>query len=79
MQDAKMTAFLVALLCALLDGEAPSGHVYAVLMTQDIEYDQYMRLVAGLQAAGFIQQRHDVLSLTPKGRDAAARLDRLVA
>ncbi len=43
------------------DAGAPSGHVYAILMTHGCSLDQYQQIIQVMTAQGMIQQRGHVL------------------
>ena len=43
---------------------APSGVVYAALMTHGCTLDQYNQFIAGLEKAGLIEVRHNCIHAT---------------
>jgi len=64
----KMVAAVRAIADAIVDGisaagsmGAPSGHVYAALMSTGISYEQYCSFINALVAGGKIRQRGNLL------------------
>ena len=55
-------------------GELITGHAYAALMDQ-YSHGDFMSLVGFIVSAGLATQSGDVLVLTPKGVDAATKID----
>jgi hypothetical protein len=56
---------------------APSGVVYAALMSQGVDYQMYSTLVAGMSKLGLLRQSGNLLFPTDKGNEAAAAFDML--
>lgn len=65
---------LAALLTTLADtGEAPEGTLYAAMMSK-YSLDQFNSLVGMLKQAGLVTSAYHLCSITPKGRELAAKI-----
>lgn len=83
MTQAQLNAALAAILTMLAEvGSAPSGVVYAALMSLDAElytHTRYTRLVALLVGGGLVTKSGlHVLELTAEGREMARQIEEAV-
>lgn len=70
---------LSALITTLADtGEAPEGTLYAAMMSR-YSLDQFNSLLGILKQAGLVTSAYHLASITPKGRELAAKLMSAVA
>lgn len=68
-----------AILTTIMDSEsAPSGILYAGLMSRGASFDDYTSVLGALKEAGFVTESNNVLTLTAEGLAKAKEIDALV-
>ncbi len=61
---------ILDIVCEMGDQGAPSGPIYAALMTFGMSYDVYQRTIAALVDARLIRSSHHVLYAIPQEKVA---------
>lgn len=57
----------------------PNGHLYAALMEQGVEFEEYMIMLACLKKLNLIEEKFNFLSLTESGVKVLTELEKIVA
>lgn len=68
---------LVALILSSIENGAPSGHLYAALMGR-YSLDTYNAALAILKDCKLIESSGHFLTLTPKGKELAEKVNRAI-
>lgn len=84
MDEKQLIICMSALLSGLNLGPCPSGMLYATLVeipvaTKGITLDQYQVIINTLKKLGLVTETGYLLSLTDKGREAAGKIDAVIA